>query len=286
VRDWRLIIGAGSGPADPSDPTGAEAHGARNMAVDHALFEGVQAGGPPVLRLYRWRPACLSLGRNQHARMLYDEDRLRDAGLDVVRRPTGGLGVLHDDELTYCVLAPSGPLGGPRAAYQLINRAIIEGLGLLGVCAYAAAQAPAPDPRLDAAAPCFAAPGGGEVVAEGRKLVGSAQRCERRTLLQHGSLLLDGSQGRLLQLLVPATGAVPAVWQRGQPPGGGPAGAVTLRELLGSAPEWGALTAALCRGFEKMCGTRLAPGTLSAAESARAAELEALYGGAAWTWRK
>jgi lipoyl(octanoyl) transferase len=245
------------------------------MAVDHALLDSVRAGGPPVLRLYLWQPACLSLGRNQHAIGLYDEARLAAAGVDIVRRPTGGLAVLHDCELTYCVLAPAALLGGPRAAYHTINRALVEGLQTLGAPARLAGDGGAPDPRRDAAAPCFHAPAAGEIVAAGRKLVGSAQRCEDRTLLQHGSILLAGSQARVAELLRDAPAA-----------GAGAVGSITLRELLGAAPPVEAVADAVTTGFASVCGTRLAPGLLAWEESARAVELERLYAGPAWTWRR
>ncbi|HLM68541.1 MAG TPA: hypothetical protein VK358_13475, partial [Longimicrobium sp.] len=93
------------------------APGAWNMAVDEALAQSVRAGEPPVLRVYRWSPPCLSLGRNQPSGG-YDRDEIRRRGLDVVRRPTGGRAVLHHRELTYSVAAAEGVLGGPRQAYS------------------------------------------------------------------------------------------------------------------------------------------------------------------------
>jgi lipoyl(octanoyl) transferase len=253
------------------------------MAVDHALLESVQQGGQPVLRLYRWDPPCLSFGRNQRALGIYDEARIRAAGVDVVRRPTGGLAVLHDRELTYCVLAPACALGGPRRAYHLINSALVAGLATLGVAAAVAGSGSGPDPIGNAAAPCFQAPAAGEVVAGGRKLVGSAQRCEDRTLLQHGSILLDGSQAAVLDMLGDA-----AVRGSGGSRDGatGAAGAITLREILGVVPAWNSLIQAITAGFERVCGTRLAPDPLTHAEDARAGRHEVVYAGAAWTWRR
>lgn len=274
----RLILGGGSGLDGMT--------GARNMALDHALFESVQRSGRPVLRLYGWSPPCLSLGRNQHAAGLYDEARAAAAGVDIVRRPTGGLAVLHDRELTYCVLAPLAPFGGARAAYAAINRALVHGLRLLGVPAALAATQERIDPRAHAARPCFDRPAAGEVIAGGRKLVGSAQRCERRTLLQHGSILLDGSQSAMFDLLADAP--APAF----RPPAAGPAttvpaaGAVTLAELLGATPGTMLVAEAIRAGFEAGFGTSLAPATLSRDEIARARELEACYDAVAWTWRR
>jgi lipoyl(octanoyl) transferase len=243
------------------------------MAVDHVLFDSVRAGGPPVLRLYAWSPACLSLGRNQHGRGVYDLDRLAGAGIDVVRRPTGGLAVLHDVELTYCVLAPAALLGGPRAAYHRINEALVAGLRLLGVDAGMAGGGSRTDPRTAAAQPCFQLPAEGEVVAAGGKLVGSAQRCEGQTVLQHGSILLGGTQARILDFLRDPVRAVPE------------AGSVTLKELISVVPEWSELAGAIAEGFGTLCGTPLAPGCLTREEESRLPGLQAHYEDAAWTWR-
>jgi lipoyl(octanoyl) transferase len=258
------------------------------MAVDHALFEGVQAGGQPVLRLYRWQPACLSFGRNQHARGVYDAARLAAAQLDAVRRPTGGLAVLHDRELTYCVLVPESELGGPRETYHRLNLALVEAMRGLGVAAGLAEAGRVRDPRGHSAEPCFQSPANGEVVVAGRKLIGSAQRRERHTLLQHGSILLDGTQRDVLGLLLDSGDTAGT---GGGPQGAGAvaavaAGATTLRELLGRVPTAGHVADAVARGIERVCGIRLAPATLTDAESARAAELATFYGNAGWTWRR
>jgi lipoyl(octanoyl) transferase len=267
--DWRLILGPGA------DTGLRAAAGPRNMAVDQALLESAQQQARPALRLYLWDPACLSLGRNQYAAGLYDAVRAAAAGIDIVRRPTGGLAVLHDREITYSVTAPLAALGGPRAAYVAINRAIVAGLQSLGVPAELAAAGPVRDPRRHAAAPCFDEAAAGEVVAAGRKLVGSAQRCERRSLLQHGSILLTGSQMAVLELMADAV-----------PRGGAVDGSVNLSQLLGGPPGMDRLAAALRHGFEDVFGTRLATDTLTISERARADELEVCYGAASWTWRR
>lgn len=250
--------------------------GAENMAVDSALFEGVQAGGSPVLRFYRWAPACLSFGRNQP---VASPETVRSAavglGIDVVRRPTGGFGVFHDKELTYAVIAPVGLLGSPRESYVAINRALVAGLRKLGVEAEVAGAGAGRRPRSggrDWIGPCFQEAAAGEVVVGGRKLVGSAQRCERRTLLQHGSLLLAGSQAAVVACL----------------DDGGPDAIsfTTLTALLGHVPPWQDLTSALGAGFEEVLGIRLVPDRLSDDERARAESLTVHYRSDAWTWRR
>jgi lipoyl(octanoyl) transferase len=266
--------------------------GPRNMAVDSALHDSVRTGGRAVLRLYRWTPACLSFGRNQHARDSYDAGAIAAAGLDVVRRPTGGLAVLHDRELTYCVAAPLADLGGPRAAYHAINRALVEGVHSLGIDARLAASGVPREPRKGAAEPCFRAPAAGEVMVAGRKLIGSAQRCEGGALLQHGSILLSDSQTRVAGFTTHA----PAPARRGsqdptavavlpQPHPAHAAGAVALDEVLGAEPDVDVLAAAISRGFERTFGIRLAPACLTRDEAGNAERLVARYADPDWTWR-
>ena len=124
---WHLVFGDGT--AAEADGAGIRPlDGPGNMAVDQALLDAVKAGGAPVLRLYRWDPATLSFGRTQPARGLYDAEAARARAIAFVRRPTGGQAVLHDDELTYAVVAPVPAVGRPREAYRRINAALVEGL--------------------------------------------------------------------------------------------------------------------------------------------------------------
>jgi lipoate-protein ligase A len=240
------------------------------MALDHALLESVQQNPRAVLRLYGWRPACLSFGRHQPARDHYDGAAARRLGIDVVRRPTGGMAVLHDRELTYAVIAPADLLGGPRRSYHTINAALVAGLQKLGAPAQLA-----PGSKRSAFGsvhPCFAEPAAGEVVVGGQKLVGSAQRCEQRTLLQHGSILLDGSQD-----VVASIAAVP-FQLNGR--------ATTLAALLGAVPPRTELIAAMAAGFAEVTGYEVVAGVLGEATVQRASQLEALYGSDDWTWRR
>jgi lipoyl(octanoyl) transferase len=258
------------------------------MALDSTLFESVQAGAPPVLRFYLWRPACLSLGRNQPARSIYDPLAAAAAGVDIVRRPTGGLAVLHDAEVTYSVIASVDTIGMPRVAYRAINERLTGMLRRLGVRASLAGPAdrsggPGSTPGAGHAEafqgthlppPCFNQPAAGEVIASGRKLVGSAQRCERRVLLQHGSILLDGSQLRIDAL---ARGPVPPRREDG---------GTALGSLLGRVPAAAEVVAAAVAEFQDGGGIALAPAALDHAERERACAWEAEYRSDAWTWRR
>jgi lipoate-protein ligase A len=168
--------------------------GADNMALDQWLLEHADRGAEhhAWLRLYRWNPPCLSFGRNEPALSRYDRGLIERLGLDVVRRPTGGRAVWHEQELTYAVVAPVATFGSLRESYLAIHQRLAEALHALGTTATLAPPVRGP-PTPDAAA-CFAHPVGGEVLIDGRKVVGSAQVRLGHTFLQHGSVLLAGSQ--------------------------------------------------------------------------------------------
>ncbi len=267
------------------------------MAIDRALAASVQAGAAPALRFYYWEPPCLSFGRNQVAAGLYDAAAAAARGIDIVRRPTGGRAVLHDRELTYCVAVPVGLLGSPRQTYAAINRALVAGLRRLGVAARVVegvgSDASSGDfdpetlaqPRPPAAAalgtaPCFDTPAPGEVVVAGRKLVGSAQRREGRVLLQHGSLLLEGDQSAVLELLSAATDPLERALRAQSPR---PA---SLLEVLGHVPPRVELEGALVEGFQDVLGIALAPALLSPAEREDVGRWTEHFRSATWTWRR
>lgn len=212
--------------------------GADNMARDESLArvvsDAVEGDGtqvlPAFLRFYAWERPTLSFGRNEPARSRFDADRLAEAGVDVIRRPTGGRAVLHDREVTYAVIVPARALGGPRETYRRVNAVLAAGLAALGVPAELAADEPTAP--LDAG-PCFDLPAGGEVVAHGRKLVGSAQARIRGALLQHGSILMHDDQGRIGELATPGSG----VPESGVSVSGSRSRPVALAELMAEPPR-------------------------------------------------
>jgi lipoate-protein ligase A len=179
------------------------------MAIDLALLQRAARTGECWLRLYTWRPHCLSFGRNEPARRRYDRARIERAGLSVVRRPTGGRAVWHARELTYAVAAPVQAMGSLQDAYLEIHRMLGAALRRLG--AEASVAGASPSSGLDAGA-CFARPVGGELLVNGRKVVGSAQLREGGALLQHGSILLGDDQlvvGSVTRGCSPSDGSTP-----------------------------------------------------------------------------
>ncbi|HEX9606445.1 MAG TPA: hypothetical protein VF962_04370 [Gemmatimonadaceae bacterium] len=165
------------------------------MARDTALQARAARTGETVFSIYSWSRPTLSFGRNQPASGLYDVGKIRAAGIDVVRRPTGGRAILHNREVTYSVTAPAKDAAPLRETYSRINRILQTGLRQLGVSVEPAS--PSQRARAPSTRPCFETPGEGELVAYGGKLVGSAQWRDDCSLLQHGSILVDDDQSTL-----------------------------------------------------------------------------------------
>ncbi len=238
------------------------------MAVDHALAEGAADSLEGVVRFYRWSPPTISFGRNEPAVELYDAPTAAERGITFVRRPTGGRAVLHDRELTYAVTVPLTGRGDLRGLYRDVNRSLSLGLQRLGaeVALFEGGDRP-PGPDEG---PCFRLPVGDELTWRGRKLVGSAQARIGGAVLQHGSLLLAGSQDAVAEL-------------RGETPD---SGAVTLSEVVEEQLSIEVLSQALRGGFESVFGGEWRECALTEQEKTRAAVLEERYRSDEWTWRR
>ena len=171
--------------------------GVTNMAIDAALLDIVAEGdGTAVWRCYAWAQPTVSFGRNERTAGRFSDQSVRAAGLSAVRRPTGGRALLHAREVTYSVTMPLDPRAPWQAGYAAVNAVLLRALHRLGVPAQLVAphqtHAVTPDGPL-----CFDQPAAGEIVVDGRKLVGSAVWRQGGAYLQHGSILLADDQPRL-----------------------------------------------------------------------------------------
>ena len=190
MATWRLLI---------TPP----ARGAWNMALDESILEHIGHGESiPTLRLYAWEPACLSLGRAQPFADV-DTARLKQHGWEVVRRATGGRAILHTDELTYSVIAPSDEptvVGSILESYNRLAQALLLAVKSLELPVEMkegkANNKTTPNPV------CFEVPSTYEITVDGKKLIGSAQARKKEGVLQHGSLPLTGDLTRICQALV------------------------------------------------------------------------------------
>ncbi len=264
--------------------------GARNMAVDAAILHAVEAGeAPPTLRLYGWKPWCVSLGHFQRPERELDAQAMRERGWDVVKRPTGGRAVLHADELTYSILAGKGeaPWCATLAtSYEAIGAAWAQALSGFGLDMVRGAP-PVTDrrgaaegreggaPRTHAPAPpCFASSAKSELVFGTRKVIGSAQRRTRAAFVQHGSIPLTPDHERLVEVL-PLDEAARVAYRDTLRAHAVSLGEITTLPAAVGSPEWAAWERALATRLLAALGVRGEEGTLSPAEEAHAAPCEA-----------
>ena len=267
--NWRLLI---------TPP----AHGAWNMAVDESILEHIGRNeSAPTLRLYAWDPACLSLG---HAQPFSDVDitRLKQHGWEVVRRATGGRAILHIDELTYSVIAPSNEPrveGSVLESYNRLAQALLFAVKELDIPVEMkegkANENATPNPV------CFEVPSTYEITVNGKKLIGSAQARKKEGVLQHGSLPLTGDLTRICQALVfesesAREEASKRLLER----------ATTVESALGVEISWEKAKQAFIHAFEAQLGLSFESGELSESESRRAEELvKEKYAHPSWTER-
>lgn len=170
------------------------ADGPVNMARDETILLSVSEGrAPATLRFYGWSPPTISLGYFQS---YSDYVALpQPAGsLPVVRRLTGGGAILHDIELTYSLTLPlDHPLLSPcgaNALYDVVHDAFARYLTSLGL---RLTKGPHQSGGASHRGPffCFERHSRYDLLVDGRKLMGSAQRRLRTAVLQHGSLILS-----------------------------------------------------------------------------------------------
>lgn len=154
-----------------------------NMAIDESLLTSKL----PVLRFYQWKPAALSIGYFQSVKD-FNFDNLRKHNIDLVRRLTGGSAVLHDKELTYSFIIDEANM--PKSiveSYKEISNGLLEGLSNLGLKAVMNKYVE----KGRKSAVCFNDPSWYEIIVNGKKIIGSAQKRVNGKLLQHGAVLVD-----------------------------------------------------------------------------------------------
>ncbi|MCX7829745.1 MAG: lipoate--protein ligase family protein [Acidobacteria bacterium] len=166
--------------------------GSLNMAIDEYFYSLAEreALNESVIRIFKWNPPALSLGYHQKYETAADEEYLEKKGIDIVRRPTGGKAVLHHEELTYSVVSSlsKGYFEGDNLeqTYEKIALALKKSLEILGIDAELEKR----ETKLNVLhpAPCFLVPTKKEILVNGKKVIGSAQKRGLNSFLQHGSI--------------------------------------------------------------------------------------------------
>ena len=246
---WRLIV------------DDRPASGAWSMALDRAIqLSHLAHGSPPTLRLYSWENPTVTLGRFQNVESI-DLSACDRFGVSVVRRFTGGRGVLHDDELTYSIVAGVGD-GLPRgvaASYRYLCAGLVETYRQLGVPAELTSR-----PRGDASsAACYLHATHADLSVGVAKLSGNAQVWAGESVLQHGSFTRTRDMKRESAVFALDVSDLAKL----------AAGTATLSEYLDQAPSLVTITQAAVQGFGEALGVEFIAGPLTAEEILLADEL-------------
>ncbi|MGC9976944.1 MAG: biotin/lipoate A/B protein ligase family protein [Syntrophales bacterium] len=233
------------------------------MAIDEAIFrENQRTYAPPTLRFYSWFPPSVSLGYFQSTCKEVNVEACRRYSVDIVRRPTGGKAVLHENDLTYAVIASErNPLFPPDilGTYKVISGCVAGGLSELGIVAEMKGEERSnPDDFLKAA--CFSSPSRYELLVKRKKICGSAQLRSKGVFLQHGSILVDFDPVKTCAVLLPQDGDQTQLAKKLH-------GSVTsVHEQVGASVSIENICHVVKKGFEKKLDIKLVEGCLTLEE--------------------
>lgn len=170
----------------------------QQVDIDELLLESIDnAQHQAVIRIWSNSPSLVVSRREQHwSGFTAAAERLKSLGHDMVLRRTGGTAVVHSPQVlnfTLCYHLPAASLFSVNASYRLLNRQLIRFLDSIGIAATEGEIA---------GAYC---PGRFDIVSDGRKLAGTAQRVKRmasgQNVLSHLSLNVCNALSRQDELI-------------------------------------------------------------------------------------
>ena len=182
-----------------------ENSGEFNMDYDLELVKKYRKTRTECIRVYQWKPYAISLGYNQKD-FDVSKDKCDAAGIDIVRRPTGGRAVFHVDELTYSVVM-DGEGKNVSEIYRFISEKLVKAFieydnELEKYLSFEKSKLQFPEHYKEKSSfACFSASALNEIKANSKKLVGSAQRNFGDVVLQHGSILLNTKHKEIINYL-------------------------------------------------------------------------------------
>lgn len=202
------------------------------MAVDEVLLKS----SIPVLRFYTWEPGFLSIGCYQETRKSLNHAYLSRKSIKVVRRPTGGRGVLHENDLSYAVMLPGAGLNAVyKNRIRMLTGSIARGLNGLGCPAQLGDEASV----TGGTAFCFTERGSYEITVHGKKIAGCAHLFRNGHMLEQGSILLDYNPEAVLPCFT--------IHEAGSR-------ITSLKEETGAVPEWQRIMETMVEGFREISG--------------------------------
>ncbi|MFW6040840.1 MAG: lipoate--protein ligase family protein [Thermoplasmatota archaeon] len=161
-----------------------EADASQQMAIDETLLKMYDEGNTlPTLRFYRFKPSAISIGYSQGVKEVIDIETCKKYDIPYIRRVTGGGTVFHDyeGEITYSIIT-NKMRGEIEDSFYTLLEPIIEVLKDYG---------------LDAQFKPY-----NDILVDGRKISGSAQKRGKKGLLQHGTLMYGTDLDILADILI------------------------------------------------------------------------------------
>ncbi len=232
------------------------------MAIDESLFLNYPAIQKPVLRIYGWQPAGVSIGYSQKLDSIVDTARCKAVNIPVVRRLTGGTLIFHDNELTYSLICSQKDIGSPvnvKQSYKYICKSLFLFYARFGLEARYSLYEPGRFKTRSGF--CFASCQDYDIMIQGKKIGGSAQRRKKNLILQHGSIPLSLDRVKINDFVKEEILQISGK-------------TASLNELTGKKNKFSTIAGILKRSFEKNFSVRLTESNLAESEQIAAKTLE------------
>lgn len=150
-----------------------------NLAVEEALFEALENVGEEYFLLWQNAPSVI-VGRHQNTAEEVNEEYVKSHNIPVVRRSTGGGAVYHDlGNLNFSFLRYMER--GEDTSFARYINPIIRALRSLGINAEMS--------------------GRNDMLVDGKKFSGNAQKKSGQKILQHGTILVSLDTSHLTDIL-------------------------------------------------------------------------------------
>lgn len=166
-----------------------------NMRRDALLLDALNSNGQPLLHFYRWEGLCATYGYFVQPSQWFNMEKIASNYVSLARRPTGGGIVFHIWDFAFSFLMPSGHLAfslNTLENYRFVNEVVLDAVKELFTLEDPVELIPenASADVLDCAHFCMARPTQYDVVYQGRKIAGAAQRRRKQGYLHQGTVSL------------------------------------------------------------------------------------------------